>query len=127
MDAKTMTRVKKAIRQDIAELDKVSDLFGNTSLGYKNFNVLYCAGFAPKCTETVTVVVVAVKHKVVDEGFNVSVFEVYLRDNGEARAVYDGRAIVDFENKKILRHTVGYGSFDKEHADYFLDKMLKAQ
>ena len=127
MDAKTMARVKKAIRQDIAELDKVSDLFGNTSLGFKNFNVLYCAGFAPKCSETMTVAIVAVKHKVVDYGFNVSVFEVYLRDDGEARAVYDGRAIVDFENKNVIDHTVEYGSFDKEHADCFLKRMLEAQ
>ena len=67
------------------------------------------------------------KHKVVDYGFNVSVFEVYLRDNGEARAVYDGRAIVDFKNKNVIDHTVGYGSFDKEHADYFLKRMLEAQ
>ena len=126
MDAKTMARVKKAIRQDIAELDKVSDLFGNTSLGFKNFNVLYCAGFAPKCSETMTVAIVAVKHKVV-ENYNVSVFEVVFCDNREAYARYDGRAIVDFENKNVVYHTVGYGSFTKDDADCFLKRMLEAQ
>ena len=126
MDAKTLARVKKAIRQDIAGLDQENDLFGNTSLGFKNFNVLYSEVFAPKCSRTQVVTLFAVKHKVV-ENYNVSVFEVVFCDNREAYARYDGRAIVDFENKNVVYHTVGYGSFTKEDADCFLKRMLEAQ
>lgn len=126
MDAKLMQGIKKAIKKVIEGLATPNDLFGTTDLGFKRFEVLYCAGFLPKCTENVTAVLVAVKHKSV-RGFNVSVFEVRIRDGEVINAMYDGRACVDFENETVLNHNVGYGSFSTAHADCFLRRMLQAQ
>lgn len=126
MDAKLMQGIKKAIKKDIEGLATPNDLFGEVDLGFKRFEILYCAGFLPKCTENVTTVLVAVKHKDV-EGYNVSVFEVIIKDGEVRDALYDGRACVDFENENVLYHNVGYGSFTTEHANNFLDRMLQAQ
>ena len=95
-----MKKIRAAIRENIASHEDDDNFFGNTSLGFKRFEVLYWVGFAPKCSEKMWTLIVAVKHKVV-HGDNVTVFEVKQYSDGKMVAMFDGNANIDFENKKV--------------------------
>ena len=118
-----MKRIRAAIRENIAAHEDDDNFFGNTSLGFKRFEVLYGVGFAPKCSEKMWTLIVAVKHKVV-HGDNVTVFEVKQYSDGKMVAMFDGNANIDFENKKVIWHNVWYGGFEREHADHFFRLMF---
>jgi hypothetical protein len=47
----SMKKIRAAIRENIASHEVDDDLFGNTSLGFKRFEVLYGVIFTPKCSE----------------------------------------------------------------------------
>ncbi|MBR5835571.1 MAG: hypothetical protein IKY66_05340 [Bacteroidales bacterium] len=125
MDGKLEARIKTAIRENIASHEVPDDFFGNTNLGFKRFEVLYGVGFAPKCSETMRTIIVAVKHKDV-MGDNVTVFEIKDYTDGKMVAMFDGNASIDFENKKVNWHNVCYGGFTREHADYFFQRMFES-
>lgn len=123
IDDKLMKRIKAAIRENIASHETDDNFFGNTSLGFKRFEVLYGVGFAPKCGGRMWTIIVAVKHKVVN-GNNVTVFEIQYFPNGKMVALYDGDANIDFENEEVIWHSVHYGGFTMEHADHFFRLMF---
>lgn len=124
MDGKFEARVRTAIKKNIASHEFHDEFFGDTSFGFKRFEILYGAVFEPKSCETMRTIIVAVKHKVV-EGDNVTVFEIKEYGNGKMVAMFDGNADIDFENKKVRWHNVCYGGFTREDADKFFQKMFE--
>ena len=120
MDRKFENKIKTAIREYLINMEMETPGF----FGWQRFSILHTERFEPKCGENLETFVVAVKHKSVDN-MNVTVFEIWIINDEFVLALFDGRADIDFNRKKVYNHNVCSGTFTESHADAFLGRMLE--
>lgn len=123
MDKKLESRIRTAIKECIESHEEHDPFFRHTSLGFKRFEILYCAEFTPKSSGTMRTIIVAVQHKSVEDN-NVTVFEVKDYAHDKMVAMFDGRACISIPRRKVFFHNVCYGGFSREHADRFFQMMF---